>query len=82
MPSAASVEVLDGLKEQFFKRHQGGIARAREVWAALVRIGEVLERDPFSGTQVPKRLFPKPFRAYDNLWSWICRTHFAHCTRS
>jgi hypothetical protein len=68
MPNPASVEVLDGLKEQFFKRHHRDASRARDAWAGLVRLGAGLERDPFSGTQIPKRLFPKAFRDYDNLW--------------
>ena len=68
MPVAVSVEILDGLKEQFLKRHNRDVARARDVWSAHVKLGETLERDPFSGTQIPKRIFPKPFRHHDNLW--------------
>ncbi len=67
MDGRIPVEVLDGLKEDFFKTYRRDRARAHEVWDGLVRLGRHLSQDPFSGVHIEKRLFPKRFRDYDNL---------------
>ncbi|MBI2077411.1 MAG: hypothetical protein HYT80_03435 [Euryarchaeota archaeon] len=68
MAEPAAVEVLEGLKESFFKGHRREGQKAHEVWRGLVRLGAALAKDPFSGIHIEKRLFPRRFRQYDNLW--------------
>lgn len=64
----ASVEVEEGAKEDFLRRHARDAKRAAEAWKALVRMGTALERDPFFGTQIPKDRFPKRLKDDPNLW--------------
>lgn len=67
MPADA-VEVAVGLREDFLKRHRKDRARADAAWRGLVRMADAFRRDPFVGTQVAKRQFPRRFAEYDNLW--------------
>ena len=68
MARVDSVEVAVGLKQRFLQDHKKDLQRARRVWGALVRHGEALADDPFTGTQIPKDRFPANFAEYNNLW--------------
>lgn len=68
MPDVDAVEVAVGFREDFLRRHRSDRRRAEDAWAALVRMAPRLRGDPCFGTQIAKRLFPRVFRDYDNLW--------------
>ena len=65
---AGDVRVLEGLKEDFFKRHRKDRKRAREAWAGLVARREALMRDVHMGEPVPKRLRSRAFRDVHTLF--------------
>lgn len=66
--SADDVRAAVGLKQDFLKRHRKRRTAAQDAWDALLDHAPRLRADAFSGTQIPKRLFPAPFSAHDNLW--------------
>lgn len=63
----AQVRVLEGVKEDFFKRHRKDRARAGAAWKDLVDKGSFLEQDTTLGDAIERRLWPKAFRDRPNL---------------
>lgn len=68
MVRVEAVEVVEGLKEDFFKRHKKDRERAEQVWDALVETGDRLWDAPHAGTQIQIDRFPATFRNHPNLW--------------
>lgn len=53
-PTPAVVQAVDGIKEDFLKRHRKNRHRAREVWADLVEKKPFLEQDTGLGDAIPR----------------------------
>ena len=67
-PHAHDIQVLNGLKASFFKRHAKNRKRAQDAWDGLVARRSALLRDVQLGEPVPKRLRPKEFRDFHTLY--------------
>ena len=67
-PRAHDVRVLEGLKNDFFKRHRKNRKQAQEAWKGLVARRSALLRDVQMGEPVPKHLRPRDFRNYHTLY--------------
>lgn len=67
-PRADDVVVLEGLKDDLFKRHRKNLKRSQDAWAGLVARREALLRDVQVGEPVPKRLRPKEFKQFHTLY--------------
>ncbi len=64
----AKTRLLEGVKEDFFKRHRKDRPRAKTTWADLVDKGPRLERDTTLGDAIPRNRWPKRFRDHPNLY--------------
>lgn len=67
-PRAKDVRVLEGLKDDFFKRHKKDRKRSQEAWDGLVARRAALLRDVQLGEPVPTRLRPKELKAFNTLY--------------
>lgn len=65
---ADGVVTLEGLKEDFFKRHRKDGKRAREAWRGLVARRARLMEDTGTGEPIPRSRWPRPFRDLPNLY--------------
>jgi hypothetical protein len=65
---ADAVVTVEGLKENFFKRHGKDLKRAREAWDGLVTRRERLAQDTGTGEPIPRNRWPKTFRDLPNLY--------------
>lgn len=78
MTQRALVEVVEGLKEAFLKRHRKDRHRANEVWASLADKGPALAADTTLGEAIPRDRWPRRFRDHANL----NRLELAHAHRA
>lgn len=67
-PTRAVARVLEGAKDDFFKRHRKARSTALRVWADLVGKGPSLEGDTTFGDSIQRRLWPRQFRDRPNLY--------------
>lgn len=67
-PSADVVAVLEGAKEDFFKRHAKDRKRANDAWQALVAKAPVLTIDTQVGLRIPRERWPDGFEGHANLF--------------
>jgi len=64
--------VNDDLKEDFYKLEKGDSAE-KELFKAINHALDELEKNAFSGIQIPKRLIPKEYKQkynVKNLWKY------------
>lgn len=66
-PTRAQARVLEGAKDDFFKRHRKDRTRAETAWTALVAKGPSLEADTSLGDPVERTKWPKAWRDRPNL---------------
>lgn len=67
-PRADDVRVIEGLKDDFFKRHKKDLKRAQEAWDGLVARRGALLRDVQLGEPIQKKRRPKNLRDYHTLF--------------
>lgn len=65
---ADEVRVLEGLREEFFRRHRKDLGRARDAWEGLVGRRDFLMADAGWGEPVRRKRIPKAFRHLPNLY--------------
>lgn len=78
MSEPALVEVVEGVKEAFFKRNRKDRHRAKEVWDSLVDKGPALAADTTLGEAISRDRWPRQFRDHANL----NRLELAHAYRA
>lgn len=74
----ALVEAIEGLKEEFLKRHRKDAHRATQVWASLAAMAPDLASDAGLGDAIPRDRWPRSFRNHPNL----NRLELAHAHRA
>ena len=67
-PTRAQARVLEGAKQDFFKRHKKDRTRADRAWSELVEKGRFLEQDTTLGDPIERRKWPSRFRDRPNLY--------------
>ena len=67
-PRAEDVRVVEGLKQEFLKRHKKDKKRAQEAWDGLVARRRTLLQDVQFGEPVPQWLRPKQFKDFHTLY--------------
>lgn len=65
--TSALVEALDGLKQEFLKRHRKHAHRAKDAWDSLARKAPALAVDTGLGDGIPRDRCPRRFREHPNL---------------
>ncbi len=66
-PTRAQARVLEGVKEDFFKRHRKDRPRADAAWKDLVEKATLLEQDTTLGDPIVGSKWPRQFRDRPNL---------------
>jgi hypothetical protein len=67
-PRAEEVRVVEGVKDDLFKRHKKDRKRAQEAWDGLVARRDALLRDVQLGEPIQKKRRPKGLRDYHTLY--------------
>ncbi len=70
MKRPSHIEFADKSLQKAFDSLPKGDNSERELYKFIVQAFENIEENFYCGTQIPKRLIPKEYKQYPNLWKY------------